>query len=159
MAVCGAGCMGFWNVRTGLRAMGYVEREDLPVGPISVVTHSGSVFSTLLRTRRRLGFDLVVSSGQELVTTTADYVDHIVDAPTPGCWPWWWRPSARGDRLRASLRRAREAGLEVVVLPVGGSPLGLRWSPRTPGRSPATTRPGRRSPRTPAATGCTTWPS
>ena len=29
-----------------------------------------------------------------------------------------------GPRLRASLRRAREAGIEVVMLPVGGSPLG-----------------------------------
>ena len=46
MALVGAGCMGFWNVRRGLRAMGYTERDDLPVGPVSLVTHSGSVFST-----------------------------------------------------------------------------------------------------------------
>ena len=63
MALVGAGCMGFWNVRRGVRAMGYTERDDLPVGPVSLITHSGSVFSTLLRTRLRLGFDLAVSSG------------------------------------------------------------------------------------------------
>ena len=79
MALCGAGCMGFVNVADGLRAIGYLERADLPRGPIALVTHSGSVFSALLRTRRALGFTLAVSSGQELVTTTADYLDYVLD--------------------------------------------------------------------------------
>ena len=124
MALCGAGCMGFWNVRSGLRAMGYVERNSVPRGPISVVTHSGSVFSTLLRTRRRLGFDLVVSSGQELVTTTADYVDHIVTETDTKLLALVVETVRDGRRLRRSMRAAREAGIEIVVLPIGGSPLG-----------------------------------
>ena len=65
--------------KCALHLHGYTERDDLPAGPVSLVTHSGSVFSTLLRTRLRLGFDLAVSSGQELVTTTPDFVDHIVE--------------------------------------------------------------------------------
>jgi acyl-CoA synthetase (NDP forming) len=124
MAIVGAGCMGFWNVRRGLRAMGYTERDDLPVGPVSLVTHSGSVFSTMLRTRLRLGFDLAVSSGQELVTTTADYVDHIVQHTETRVLALVLETIRGGDRLRWSLRRAREAGIEVVLLPVGSSPLG-----------------------------------
>ena len=68
MEVCGAGCMGFVNVTRGVRAIGYLERGPLPAGPIALVTHSGSVFSALLRTHRRLEYSLVVSSGQELVT-------------------------------------------------------------------------------------------
>ena len=124
MALCGAGCMGFWNVRSGLRAMGYVERESVPRGPISVVTHSGSVFSTLLRTRRRLGFDLVVSSGQELVTTTADYVDHLVAETDTKLLALVVETVRDGTHLRASMRAAREQGIEIVVLPIGGSPLG-----------------------------------
>ena len=124
MALVGAGCMGFWNVRRGVRAMGYTERDDLPVGPVSLVTHSGSVFSTLLRTRLRLGFDLAVSSGQELVTTTADYVDHLVERGETRVLALVLETIRGGDRLRWSLRRAREAGMEVVLLPVGHSPLG-----------------------------------
>jgi acyl-CoA synthetase (NDP forming) len=124
MALVGAGCMGFWNVRHGLRAMGYTERDDLPVGPISVVTHSGSVFSTLLRTRLRLGYDLVVSSGQELVTNTADYVEHVVAHTDTRVLALVVETVRDGDRLRAGLRAARENGIEVVLLPVGGSPLG-----------------------------------
>src|SRR5215472_11412850 len=66
MELCGGGCMGFANVGYGLRAMGYIEPDPLPSGPVALVTQSGSVFSTLLRTNRGFGFTLAVSSGQEL---------------------------------------------------------------------------------------------
>ena len=106
MALCGAGCMGFVNVARGVRAIGYLEREPLPVGPIAMVTHSGSAFSTLLRTHRRLEFSLVVSSGQELVTTTADYLHYALDARRPGSSGCSWRPCA----TRPGSGSARERG-------------------------------------------------
>jgi acyl-CoA synthetase (NDP forming) len=81
MAVCGAGCMGFVNVAYGLRAVGYIEPDPLPAGPIALVTHSGSVFSALLRSRRELGFTLAVSSGQELVTPAAAYARYALSLP------------------------------------------------------------------------------
>ena len=73
--------MGFVNNATGVRALGYLEPDPLPAGGISLVTHSGSAFSTLLRARRGFGFRLAVSSGQELVTDTADYVEYALDDP------------------------------------------------------------------------------
>ena len=48
---------------------------------MALVTHSGSVFSALLRTRRGLGFILAVSSGQELVTAAAAYLDYALRLP------------------------------------------------------------------------------
>ena len=81
MAVCGAGCMGFVNNVNGVRALGYLEPDPLPAGGVSLVTHSGSAFSALLRSRRGFGYRLAVSSGQELVTDTADYVDYALDDP------------------------------------------------------------------------------
>ena len=140
--------------------MGYTERDDLPVGPVSLVTHSGSVFSTLLRTRLRLGFDLAVSSGQELVTTTADYVDHLVERGETRVLALVLETIRGGDRLRWSLRRAREAGIEVVLLP--GRPLAPRLGDggrALRARSPAARPPGRRSPTTSPATSSATWPS
>ena len=79
MALCGGGLHGIRQRDRGVRAVGYVERDPLPHGPVALVTHSGSVFSAILRTRRHLGFTLVVSSGQELVTTTASYLDYALD--------------------------------------------------------------------------------
>src|SRR6476646_5086841 len=78
LELCGAGCMGVANVTRGVRALGYLERDPLTPGPIALVTHSGSVFSALLRTHRRLEYSLAVSSGQELVTTAADYLGHAL---------------------------------------------------------------------------------
>jgi acyl-CoA synthetase (NDP forming) len=124
MAVCGGGCMGFVHVVNGLRAIGYIERDPLPAGPVALVTHSGSAFSALLRTRRRLGFTLAVSSGQELVTTTADYLEHALDLPETRVIGLLLETMREGPRLVAALRRAAASDVPVVLLSVGGSPMG-----------------------------------
>jgi acyl-CoA synthetase (NDP forming) len=60
MPVCGGGCMGFVNVARGVRAIGYVEPDPIPAGPVALVTHSGSVFSAMLRARRGIGYTVAV---------------------------------------------------------------------------------------------------
>jgi acyl-CoA synthetase (NDP forming) len=124
MALCGAGCMGFVNVADGLRAIGYLEREPLPTGPITLITHSGSVFSALLRTRRALGYTLAVSSGQELVTTAADYLEYALAETDTGLVALVLEAIRDAPRLVAGLRQAAARGIPVVLLPVGGSRLG-----------------------------------
>jgi acetate---CoA ligase (ADP-forming) len=124
MAVCGAGCMGFVNVVNGVRALGYLEPETLPHGTISLVTHSGSAFSTLLRAHRGFGFRLAVSSGQELVTDTADYIDYALDDPGTRIIALLMETPRSIDRLRRALLRAAEQSVPVVILTVGGSPRG-----------------------------------
>lgn len=124
MALCGAGCMGFVNNAIGLRALGYLEPEVLRPGGVSLITHSGSAFSTLLRARRGFGFRLAVSSGQELVTDTADYVDYAIDDPGTEVLALLLETPRDVPRLRRALRRAYDRGVPVVLLPVGGSPAG-----------------------------------
>jgi acyl-CoA synthetase (NDP forming) len=124
MALCGAGCMGFVNNGLGVRALGYLEPDPLPQGGIALVTHSGSAFSTLLRARRGFGFRLAVSSGQELVTDTADYVDYALDDPETRIIALLMETPRSVPRLRQSLLRAAAQGVPVVMLTVGGSPRG-----------------------------------
>ncbi|WP_431235341.1 acetate--CoA ligase family protein [Mycolicibacterium psychrotolerans] len=124
MAVCGGGCMGFVNNATGLRALGYLEPDPLPPGGVSLVTHSGSAFSTILRASRGFGFRIAISSGQELVTDTADYVDYIVDDPETTMIALLLETPRSVGRLRAGLRRAAQRDIPVVILPVGHSPRG-----------------------------------
>ena len=121
MAVCGAGCMGFVNVTHGLRAVGYVEPDPLPRGPVALITHSGSVFSALLRTRRRLGFTVAVSSGQELVTTAAQYAEYALGLPETRVLALVLEAVREPGRLRAVLAAARERRIPVVMLTAGRS--------------------------------------
>src|ERR1700754_3963607 len=124
MALCGAGCMGFVNNALGVRALGYLEPDPLPSGGISLITHSGSAFSTLLRARRGFGFRLAVSSGQELVTDTPDYVDYALDDPETRIIGLLLETPRAVPRLRKTLERAAEQDVPVVILTVGGSPGG-----------------------------------
>jgi acyl-CoA synthetase (NDP forming) len=124
MALCGAGCMGFVNVAHGLRAIGYVEPDPLPAGPVALVTHSGSVFSALLRTRRAIGYTLAVSSGQELVTPAAAYLEYALTLPGTKVIALVLEAMREPARLRAVLAAAAARDIPVVLLTVGGSAAG-----------------------------------
>ena len=124
MALCGAGCMGFVNVASGLRAVGYVEPDPVPAGPVALVTHSGSVFSTMLRSRRGFGFSVAVSSGQELVTAAADYARYALELPQTRVLALVLEAIRDAAALRAVLAEASAAGVPVVLLAAGGSDQG-----------------------------------
>jgi acyl-CoA synthetase (NDP forming) len=121
MALCGAGCMGFANIRHGLRALGYTEPDPLPAGPVALVTHSGSVFSAMLRARRGFGFTLAVSSGQELVTTAPAYLDYALAHPGTRVIGLVLEAIRDGAALREVLGSAAEADIPVVLLTAGSS--------------------------------------
>jgi acyl-CoA synthetase (NDP forming) len=124
MAVCGAGCMGFVNVAYGLRAVGYVEPDPLPAGPVALITHSGSVFSALLRTRRALGFTLAVSSGQELVTPAAAYARYALSLPQTRVLGLVLEAIREPRLLQEVLTAACAADIPVVLLAAGSSETG-----------------------------------
>jgi acetate---CoA ligase (ADP-forming) len=124
MHVCGAGCMGFVNVARGLRAIGYVERDPLPAGPVALVTHSGSVFSALLRTRRAFGFTVAVSSGQELVTPAAAYARYALSLPETRVLALVLESIRDAPLLRDVLGAAAARDVPVVLLPAGASERG-----------------------------------
>jgi len=121
MALCGAGCMGFANVSHGLRALGYTEPDPLPAGPVALVTHSGSVFSALLRARRGFGFTLAVSSGQELVTAAPAYLEYALTDPGTAVIGLVLETIRDGAALRQVLGKAAEADIPVVLLTAGSS--------------------------------------
>ena len=121
MVVCGGNCMGFWNLDHGVRALGYAERDMAPRGPVTFLSHSGSAFSTLLRNRRRIGFNLVVSAGQEFVTTVADYAGYAVEQPTTRVISLLIETARDPAGFTAALAAAAEADIPVVALKVGRS--------------------------------------
>jgi acetate---CoA ligase (ADP-forming) len=124
MALCGAGCMGFVNVGYGLRAIGYAEPDQLPAGPVALVTQSGSVFSAMLRTRRALGYTVAVSCGQELVTTAAQYARYALDLPQTRVLALVLEAMRDTGALRQVLEAAAVRQIPVVLLTAGRSAAG-----------------------------------
>ena len=116
--------MGFANVSFGLRAVGYTEPDPLPAGPVALVTHSGSVFSALLRARRGFGFTVAVSSGQELVTAAPAYLDYALSLPATRVLGLVLEAIRDGAALREVLARAAGQDVPVVLLTAGSSVAG-----------------------------------
>jgi acyl-CoA synthetase (NDP forming) len=85
------------------------------------MTHSGSVFSAMLRTRRHLGFTVAVSTGQELVTTTASYLHYALGLEETKVVGLLLETLREPDLMRAALERAACQDVTVVALTVGGS--------------------------------------
>jgi acyl-CoA synthetase (NDP forming) len=119
MAMCGGNCMGFVNVERGLRATGWFEPERLEPGPIAFVSHSGSAFAALLHNDRGLRFNLAVSSGQELVTTTDDYLRYALALDSTRAIGLFIETVRDAAGFVGALELARERDVPVVVLKVG----------------------------------------
>jgi acetate---CoA ligase (ADP-forming) len=119
MAVCGGNGMGFFNLEQSLRICGYPEPDDLPAGPVAAISHSGSVFSALLHNHRGLRFNLVVSAGNELVTSAAAYLDHALGLASTRVVALFLETVRDPAAFRAALAKAVRRGIPVVALKVG----------------------------------------
>lgn len=126
MAVCGGNGMGFLNVERGLRVCGFYEPQDLEPGSICFVSHSGSAFSAMLHNDRGLRFNLVVSAGQELVTTVADYLAYALERRSTKVVGLFLETVRDAAGFRAALDRANELDVPVVALKVGREALTRR---------------------------------
>jgi acyl-CoA synthetase (NDP forming) len=119
MALCGGNGMGFINADRGLRACGFSEPFGRQPGPITFISHSGSAFSAMLHNDRGLRFNLVVSSGLEMVTTADEYMAYALDQPTTRLIALFIETARDPAGFRAALTRAAEADIPVVALKVG----------------------------------------
>lgn len=122
MALCGANCMGFVHPAASLEICGFSLPAGVGPGPICFLSHSGSTFSALLHNDRGLRFNLAVSSGQELVTTAADYVSYAISmegTAVVGLVVEQLRDVARFSEVA---QEASARDIPIVVLKVGADP-------------------------------------
>jgi acyl-CoA synthetase (NDP forming) len=119
MAICGANCMGFYVPSIGLRVASSASAPGIRQGGIAWIAQSGSTFGALAHNDRRLGFSLCVSTGMELVTTMADYMDWALAQPETRVIGLFVESVRAPDRFVAALQKARAARIPVVALKVG----------------------------------------
>jgi len=119
MALCGGNGMGFYNQEAGVRICGFPPPDWVRPGPIALISHSGSAFSALAHNDRRFAYSLAVSAGQELVTTSADYLDFALRMPSTRVVGLFLEAVRDPAGFVAGLELANRLDIPVVALKVG----------------------------------------
>lgn len=117
--VCGGNCMGFFNPAHPVRAFSAFNPEQMQVGGLTYISQSGSLLQALVFNDERLKFNLAVSTGQELATTTVDYMDYALEQPETRCIALVIETVRDPQGFVAALEKARRKRIPVIVLKLG----------------------------------------
>jgi acyl-CoA synthetase (NDP forming) len=122
ISLCGPNCMGVLNpVARSATFMQRVFHADGLAGNVGFVSQSGSIAIGMLTDIRRFGYSTFISSGNEAVVTTADFIDYLVDDPNTKVIATFTESIRDPEKFVAALDRAADRGKPVVVLKVGRS--------------------------------------
>jgi acyl-CoA synthetase (NDP forming) len=124
MAVCGPNCLGLLNFTDRTALFGTSLPSTLPVGGTAAIVQSGSIGIALLNAARGLGLSHLITSGNEAVTTVADYLAALVDEPAVQRFVVFLEQLRQPRAFIESCRRARVLGKPVIVLKSGRSTKG-----------------------------------
>jgi len=119
MPICGGNCMGFYNDTARIWAAGFAASRASRPGGITFITHAGSVYGALAHNDPRFRFNLVVSAGQELVTTAADYLDYALAQPETRVIGLFLETVRSPERFIRALDKAAVKRIPVVALKTG----------------------------------------
>ncbi len=125
MAVSGPNCMGL----IGLKAKFATAFTNLPkglvTGSVSVVSQSGGLLNAVIELghNRTLGFNYLLSAGNEAVVSSADFIDFLADDPGTSVILNIVEGIKDGDRYRQALSRA-VTRKPVIVLKLGRTDAG-----------------------------------
>ncbi|MBW2287243.1 MAG: acetate--CoA ligase family protein [Deltaproteobacteria bacterium] len=126
MVVCGPNCMGFVSTGRRLPISGYRVNPATPTGHVTLISHSGSVWEGFLQNQRGVAFNYIVSPGNEMVTTVADYMQFALADESTRVIGLFLETVRDVDTFLAALEEAAERDVPVVVLKSGRSERGAR---------------------------------
>ena len=117
--LCGGNGMGFLHETFNLRATGFPTPDHLRHGPVTFISHSGSSFAALAFNDRGIGFNLLVSSGQEIGSTMDDYMGYALGREETRVLALLLETVRDPAGFRSQLARAAERDVPVIALKVG----------------------------------------
>ena len=127
MAVTGPCCMGVASLRYGFANSYFSIPEDAVPGGVSLISQSGGLTNavTELGASRGIGFNYIISSGNEAVVEMADYIEYLADDPETRVIACIMEGAKDGAKLRRVLA-ATTRKKPVVVLKLGRTESGQR---------------------------------
>ncbi|RJF67409.1 acetate--CoA ligase family protein [Rhodopseudomonas palustris] len=124
LAVCGPNCLGLLSFTSRSALFGTSLPDHVQRGGVAAIVQSGSIGIALLNSARGLGFSHIITTGNEAVTTAADYIEAVVDDPDVTTILVFAEQIKRPAAFMAAVRRARAADKPVIVLKSGRSTFG-----------------------------------
>jgi acyl-CoA synthetase (NDP forming) len=119
IAVCGPNCLGLLNFSGRSALFGTSLPDSVKPGGIAAIVQSGSIGIALLNSARGLGLSHLVTSGNEAVTATADYLEAFIDDPAVSTIIVFAEQFRKPQKFMAMAGRAREKGKPGIVLKSG----------------------------------------
>jgi acyl-CoA synthetase (NDP forming) len=126
MVVCGPNCMGFHAFGQKLVVSGYPVAPGTPGGSVTFITHSGSIFDAIWQNARGVRFNYLISSGNEMVTTLADYLRFALTDPGTRAVGLFLETVRDPQNFKLALQEAAERDVPIAALKVGRTEQGAR---------------------------------
>ena len=123
LPVCGPNCDGLIALHSRAALWGDALAAPQP-GHVALVSQSGNLVVNALATRRGLRLHTAISSGNEAVVTTPDWVEHLAREPGVRSIALLIEAEGDGARLCKALAVCADEGVGVAVLKVGESARG-----------------------------------
>lgn len=121
IALCGPNCLGLLNFAGRSAMFGTSLPDSVPRGNIAAIVQSGSIGIALLNSGRGLGLSHLVTSGNEAVTVTADYLEVFIDDPAVGTIIVFSEQIRKPAKFIEMAHRASACGKPLIVLKSGRS--------------------------------------
>lgn len=129
MALLGPNCLGFANFVDGI-ALTFEPTQPAPLGnrrSVAVIAQSGATASNIRAAMQGRGISVSLSAatGNEAVIDGSDLIDFIIAAGTADAIGLYAEQIRDPERFLAAARRARTAGVPIVMLHPGRSQRGM----------------------------------
>ncbi len=126
--VIGPNCIGLVSTEPGcaLSVNAVLEMETIKVGPLAIVSQSGSMLGGLMSRGlgRGVGFSKLISVGNESDLSVGEFADLLVDDPHTQTILLFMETLRDPDKLAHAARRAYAAHKQIIVYKLGRSEVG-----------------------------------
>jgi acyl-CoA synthetase (NDP forming) len=120
---CGPNCVGYANLHGKVGTYSAPISPTLKKGGVAAIAQSGSVILVLANSNRGVGFSTLVSSGNEAVLDTTDYMNYFLEDRDTEVIVTFLEAIRRPEAFIQACERAAELKKPVIVVKIGRSGL------------------------------------